>query len=100
VEGVELILLKGVEGEIYNIGSENQYSVMQIAEKVLQYYFSEKNLNEFVEFVEDRPFNDCRYSVNTEKIEALGWSCKMPFSKGLANTLDWYKTHEKDFSSA
>jgi dTDP-glucose 4,6-dehydratase len=100
VDGVELVLLKGEDAEIYNIGSRDQYSVMEIAERVLKHYEPTKCLNPCIQFIEDRPFNDCRYSVNTQKIEQLGWSCKIPFSKGLASTLEWYKMNQKRFMLA
>lgn len=100
VEGVELVLLKGDCSEIYNIGSADQYSVMDIASRILNHYVPGKTLKEWIQFVEDRPFNDCRYSVNTKKIEQLGWSCKIPFSKGLATTLDWYKLNQGRFKQA
>jgi dTDP-glucose 4,6-dehydratase len=97
VEGVECVLLHGETTHTYNIGCQDQYSVMEIANKIFQILKPNETLKNHIEYVEDRLFNDCRYSVNTQKIEALGWRCKMSFDQGLAKTIQWYKEHSDYF---
>jgi dTDP-glucose 4,6-dehydratase len=49
---------------------------------------------ELIEFVEDRPGHDFRYSLNSSKIKKqLGWSVKTDFEKGLEKTIEWYLSH-------
>jgi dTDP-glucose 4,6-dehydratase len=98
VEGVECVLTKGMNAEIYNIGSTVQWSVMEIARKMYDYLKPSGTLEENLQFVDDRLFNDCRYSVETTKIEALGWSWKVPFEEGFAKTVEWYRSHREEFS--
>ena len=75
-----LILEKGIVGETYNIGTDNEYSVLEIAELLLSFSSSSDDgkkrraiQGETIEFVEDRPFNDFRYAINSEKLRDLGW---------------------------
>ncbi len=67
------VLTKGVINEIYNIGTTNEYSVLDIATILVSILTTDKKLENHIDFVEDRPFNDYRYSVNTENLKALGW---------------------------
>lgn len=97
VEGVETVLLKGNLSNIYNIGRQEQHSVKDVAMSLLERMKPGEKLGEWTEYVADRPFNDCRYSVDTKKIEALGWSCKVPFDEGLSITVQWYRDHIDDF---
>jgi dTDP-glucose 4,6-dehydratase len=69
----DCVLTKGVINEIYNIGTTNEYSVLDIATILVSILTTDKKLENHIEFVEDRPFNDYRYSVNTENLKALGW---------------------------
>lgn len=70
----ELILNKGDINEIYNIGTSQEYSVMDIARILVNKMTNDKNLNNHITFVEDRPFNDFRYSVDITRLKNLGWS--------------------------
>jgi len=71
----ELILHKGEINGIYNIGTTQEYSVMDVANIITQRMTNE-NVYNYIEFVEDRPFNDSRYSVDTTLLKALGWKEK------------------------
>jgi len=70
-----LILQKGnFSSEIYNIGTENEYTVNQVADIILSFLKKEKDENK--QFIEDRPFNDFRYAINVQKLKELGWEEK------------------------
>ena len=92
---VETILIKGVDGNIYNIGSKNEFSVMEIASKLIQILKSSDDIDEYIEFVEDRNFNDFRYSISNDKLIQLGWSESVPFEEGLRQTVEWYLENYK-----
>jgi UDP-glucose 4,6-dehydratase len=72
-KAVEIIIEKGVIGEIYNIGTDNEYTVLEIAKMLLQKYKPENKMEDWIEFVPDRPFNDYRYAINSDRLKALGW---------------------------
>ncbi len=78
----ELILEQGSIGEIYNIGGGEEKSVLDIAHAVSSCLHVEPRIR----FVEDRPFNDARYSISSEKLRKLGWSEEVSFEDGLKET--------------
>ena len=85
-QAIEHVVKKGVIGEIYNIGSDvhDEYTVMQIADKLIDLIHPEsENKEKYIEYIEDRPFNDKRYFISNEKIKKLGWDITIPFEKGL-----------------
>jgi len=83
----ELILLKGVIGEIYNIGTECEYTVLEVAELLIKLIKHTDNFQSYIKFIEDRPFNDSRYFISNEKLKALGWEIKISFIDGIKNLL-------------
>jgi len=85
----EIILEKGKIGEIYNIGSdENQeYTVLQVAKLLIEKIKNTKDHNEWITYIEDRPFNDKRYYISNKKIKDLGWSIDINFEDGIDDLL-------------
>jgi len=88
---VDLLLDKGNSGEIYNIGGENEKTNLEITEKILALL---KKDDSMIEYVEDRPGHDFRYSLNCSKIRALGWKPSQSFEEGLIDTVRWYIQNE------
>ena len=85
-EAFMTILERGAVGEIYNIGCDEgmEHSVMDIATRLIK----EINVNsddcaEWIQFVEDRPFNDKRYYISNTKLKALGWGIRVNFEDGI-----------------
>ena len=81
----ETILLKGVVGEIYNIGTneQNEFTVMEIAKILIKHIKRTDDFQSYVKFIKDRPFNDARYFISNEKLRALGWEIKIKFQDGI-----------------
>ena len=81
----ETILEKGKIGEIYNIGCDEdmEYSVLDVAKILIKEIKGTENYDEWIEYVEDRPFNDQRYYISNGKIKDLGWEIKTEFMAGL-----------------
>ena len=69
----ELIFNKGILNEVYNIGTTQEFSVMDVAKLLIDKLTDDKIFENHIEFVEDRPFNDFRYSVDTTLLKLLGW---------------------------
>ena len=78
----------GKSGESYNISANNEIDNLTIVKKILEIMGKPENL---IEFVEDRPGHDLRYSLDSTKIsEQLGWKVKSSFEEGLEKTVQWY----------
>jgi dTDP-glucose 4,6-dehydratase len=58
---------------IYNIGTSQEFSVMDVAKLLVEKLTDDKDLANHITFVEDRPFNDFRYSIDSTYLRELGW---------------------------
>lgn len=87
VRAFECIVDKGVPGEIYNIGCDEgtEYTVLEVAKKILDIVKegNQYTLEDELEFVEDRLFNDRRYYISNDKLKALGWTQEIGFEEGI-----------------
>ena len=99
--GVLLSLLDGKAGQSYNISGDNEMDNITIVKRILDIMGKSEDL---IEFVEDRPGHDYRYSMNSSKIsKEMGWKSKISFDEGIQKTIDWYLNHEevwKDLTSS
>ncbi|GAA0668836.1 dTDP-glucose 4,6-dehydratase [Natronoarchaeum mannanilyticum] len=84
---VETVLGEGESGEVYNIGSGDELTNLEVTEKILSVAGGDTDQ---IEFVEDRPGHDQRYSLNTAKIRSLGWEPNWSFEEGLRATAKHY----------
>ena len=75
VKAFDIILNKGKIGEIYNIGCDEgmEYSVKDIAQILIKIIKNTEQYDDWIEYIEDRPFNDARYYISNEKIKKFGW---------------------------
>jgi dTDP-glucose 4,6-dehydratase len=91
-EALRLVLEKGKAGEIYNVSSYNEYENLDVVKKVLKLMGKDESL---IEFIEDRPGHDIRYSLDSSKIRnELGWKPKHRFNEALEQTVNWYLKNE------
>jgi dTDP-glucose 4,6-dehydratase len=86
---LECVLEKGIIGEIYNIGSDDhhEYTVQEIAHKLIKKIKNTEDFDQWISYVEDRPFNDKRYYISNDKLKQLGWDIKTDFEEGLSELL-------------
>jgi dTDP-glucose 4,6-dehydratase len=89
--GVDLLIDKGVSGEVYNIGGGNQVKNVDLTHRILELVGKPPSL---IKPVADRPGHDRRYSLSTAKLESLGWAPRENFESGLAATVRWYRENE------
>lgn len=89
--GIETVMLKGVPGEAYNIGGDNQRPNLQIVELILEETGKDKSL---IKHVEDRPGHDRRYALDSSKLLAMGWPRVHDFEQGMRETIRWYMNNE------
>ena len=107
VKAYELILFEGTVGEIYNIGTTDEFTVLEIAKQILQLCQQKENKEgkieekeekiEKIKYIQDRDFNDQRYLITTNKLTALGWKQEISFQEGLKRTFEWYKMNPNYF---
>lgn len=88
--GINLLIKKGIPGEVYNISGLNEIMNIEIARKVCKILGKPESL---IKFVKDRPGHDRRYSMEDDKIRKLGFENKTDFEKGLEKTVLWYKNN-------
>ncbi|RNF12372.1 putative GDP-mannose 4,6 dehydratase [Trypanosoma rangeli] len=99
-----IILNHGLIGDVYNIGSHDEKSVLELARMTVKYMGphvcegtqqppdpTEEELSKHLVFVKDRDFNDERYNISNEKLQELGWRQEVEFEQGYRATVAWYK---------
>jgi dTDP-glucose 4,6-dehydratase len=95
-EALELVWQKGMIGESYNIGGNNEWRNIDLVRLICD--IMDKKLNrpvgyseKLITFVKDRPGHDLRYAIDSKKISnELGWKPRTDFKEGLSKTIDWY----------
>ena len=90
-EAIDLVLHKGELGHAYNIGTAEEMENMTMVEILLDALDKPHSL---IRHVEDRPGHDRRYSLNTAKIQALGWQPRHTSEEAIRKTAVWYRDNE------
>ena len=87
---LKLVLEKGEIGEIYNVGSDDhhEYKVLQIAHILIEKIKKTTQYDDWITYIEDRPFNDKRYYISNEKVKQLGWTIDVDFDKGMDELIE------------
>jgi dTDP-glucose 4,6-dehydratase len=88
---LDLLIEKGVNGEVYNIGGGNEVMNVDLTQRILDGLGKPASL---IKRVPDRPGHDRRYALDTAKVRAMGWTPRVEFGAGLAETIDWYRRNE------
>lgn len=90
-EGIDVVLHKGQLGEIYNLGTGTETENIVMTRAILDLLGKPHSL---IRHVTDRPGHDRRYSLNVDKIQALGWESRHSFEKAIERTVRWYVDNE------
>lgn len=97
----EAILDHGEIGEIYNIGCDEgmEFSVMEVAKILIKMIKKTENYHEWIEYIEDRPYNDMRYYISNQKVKDLGWNIEVDLMTGLNDLVnETYKINLLDLN--
>jgi dTDP-glucose 4,6-dehydratase len=84
---IDMVLRRGMPGEVYNISGRYEMPNIEVTRRILGLLGRPDSL---IEYVPDRPGHDFRYSIDSTKIEQLGWKRTVEFDDGLAATVRWY----------
>jgi|TARA_B110000444_G_scaffold261339_1_gene312744 dTDP-glucose 4,6-dehydratase len=76
VDAVEIVWKRGNPGEIYNIASDDEISVLDVTKLIIKLNKNTEEYHRWITYVDDRPFNDSRYYISSDKLKSLGWSQK------------------------
>lgn len=96
-DAIALLIQKGQEGTIYNIGSDDEYTNIEIAQMIAR--VAGISFQESVIFLEDRPFNDCRYAIDYSRLKALGWKAERPLALNIDGVVQWYRDNADRYTS-
>lgn len=89
---IDVVFHKGLSGEVYNVGGNNEYTNMEITKLLLS---SLGKGEEMIRYVEDRLGHDLRYAIDSSKIQnELNWKPKYTFETGIKETIEWYKANQ------
>jgi dTDP-glucose 4,6-dehydratase len=88
---LDVVIDRGAAGEVYNIGGGNEVANLELTKRILELLGRPGSL---IRPVADRPGHDRRYSLDTTKLQGLGWQPRMDFATGLAETVNWYRNNE------
>lgn len=92
-KAIDLIIRKGKEGEVYNIGGHNEKANIDIVKAILKLLGKPESL---ITYVTDRKGHDMRYAIDPSKIHSsLGWLPETKFDDGIVKTVNWYLENRK-----
>ena len=88
VQAIENLISNGISGRVYNITAWNEIKNKTIVENILELL---NKSNDLIEYVDDRPGHDKRYSIDASKIQKeINWKPKYEFKESLKDTVEWY----------
>jgi dTDP-glucose 4,6-dehydratase len=87
---IDAVLRRGIDGEIYNIGSGNELPNIELTTRLLALLGHDDSM---IEYVTDRLGHDRRYSLDTTKVRGLGWAPARSLDEALAETVEWYRAN-------
>jgi len=88
---LDLLIEKGTNGEVYNVGGGSEVANVDLTHMILDLVGRPRTL---IRPVQDRPGHDRRYSLDTSKARALGWTPRQDLAEGLGKTVEWYRANE------
>ena len=87
-DAVVLLAAQGTAGEVYNIGTAEEYTNLEVAGLIARAFG--QDAQQVIEFVPDRPFNDSRYSISWDKMRQLGWVPRRSLAADIPALVDWF----------
>ncbi|HKH23451.1 MAG TPA: dTDP-glucose 4,6-dehydratase [Solirubrobacterales bacterium] len=89
---IDAVLERGEPGQVYNVGGPDELPNIDVVRRILALTDRDESL---IEYVEDRPGHDRRYSLSAARLEALGWKPEVSFDEGIERTVAWYRENRE-----
>ena len=93
---IDVVLELGEPGEVYNVGGPEELPNIEVIKRILDLTGRDTSL---IDHVEDRLGHDRRYSLASDRLQALGWRAEVQFDEGIRRTVDWYRDNEEWWGS-
>lgn len=87
---IDTILDRGQSGEVYNVGGPDELPNLDVVKRIISLAGGDES---WIDYVEDRPGHDLRYSLSSGRVEELGWKAEVGFEEGIEMTFDWYRSN-------
>jgi dTDP-glucose 4,6-dehydratase len=88
---VDAVLERGEPGQVYNVGGPDELPNIEVVKRILDLTGRDESL---IDYVTDRPGHDRRYSLSSDRLQALGWEPAVSFADGIERTVEWYRDSE------
>lgn len=88
---IDVVLDKGDSGTVYNVGGPDELANIEVVKRIIALAGGDESM---IEYIEDRPGHDLRYSLASDRLESLGWKAEVPFEQGIDATFSWYRDNE------
>jgi UDP-glucose 4,6-dehydratase len=100
VAAIECVMFQGHVGSVYNISSDHELSIMELAHKLItKIHGTAADPATWITHIDDRNFNDSRYWIRSEPLARLGWRQKVGFEEGLDRTIQWFREADNSYWS-
>ncbi|XP_060775110.1 dTDP-D-glucose 4,6-dehydratase-like isoform X2 [Neoarius graeffei] len=95
-EALLILMKRGIMGEIYNIAGNFEITIIQLARELMMMVKNASNdeLDDRLQYVDDRPVSDLRYPMFSDKMNKLGWKPRVPWEEGIRRTIKWYEENK------
>jgi dTDP-glucose 4,6-dehydratase len=88
---IDTVLEFGEPGQVYNVGGPDELANIDVVRRILELTGRDESL---ISHVEDRLGHDRRYSLASDRTQALGWTAAVGFDAGIERTVEWYRENE------
>lgn len=85
---IDVVLESGNAGEVYNVGGPDELPNIEVVRRIIELAGGDESR---IDYIEDRPGHDLRYSLSCDRLEKLGWKAEVGFSEGIEKTFAWYR---------
>ena len=89
---IDVVLERGESGSVYNVGGPDELPNIEVVRRILSLSGGGESM---IDYIEDRPGHDLRYSLASNRVEALGWRAETSFDEGIEMTYDWYRDNQE-----
>jgi dTDP-glucose 4,6-dehydratase len=91
---LDVVMTRGEVGSVYNIGTRMEYSVIEVVQHILELLKPGERMEDWIEFIPDRAFQDYRYYIDMSELMRLGWKEEISFEQAVKEVIARYMAPE------